>query len=111
MIAAMRVERGKVPRWLVWSGGVLAAWAIFALLLVLQVLPDPPKTTRGWVLLLVVGPPASAALEWAASRFFNAKMGARISPARFSIARIIVALIVVLLAAAPFAWWFLRSAS
>jgi hypothetical protein len=84
---------------------------MFALLLVLQLLPDTPKTTLGWVLLLVLGPPAYAALEWASSRFFSAKVGARISPARFSIARIIVALIVVLLAAAPFAWWFLRSAS
>lgn len=111
MILAMRIERGKLPRWLVWTGSVLAAWAMFAVLLALQLLPDTPKTTRGWVLLLALGPPAYAVLEWASSRLFSAETGARISSARFSFARVVVALVVVLVALAPFAWWLIRSAS
>lgn len=111
MIAAVRVESGKLPRWVVWSGWVLAAWATFAVLLVLQLLPDTSKTTRGGVLLLVLGPPAYAVLEWGSSRLFSAKTGVRISSARFSFARILVALLVALVALAPFAWWYLRRAS
>lgn len=90
---------------------MLLAWAIFALLLVLELLPDPPKTTRGWVLLLVIGPPAYGALEWGSSRLFSSKTGARISSARFSVLRVTVALLAALVALAPFAWWVLRSAS
>ena len=111
MMAAMRIERERLPRWLVWIGVVLAAWAMFAVLLLLQLLPDTPKTTRGWMLLLVLGPPAYVVLEWASSRLFSSKTGAQISSAGFSFARVVVALIVVLVALAPFAWWLLRSAN
>ncbi|HSM92253.1 MAG TPA: hypothetical protein VLT47_05145 [Anaeromyxobacteraceae bacterium] len=90
--------------------GVFAGWAIAAALLVLQLLPDVPTTARGWLLLLVFGPPAYLALEWASGRMFNAETGARVSTARFSLARIAVALAVISAALVPFAWWLLRHA-
>jgi hypothetical protein len=88
----------------------MAVWAVVATLLVLQLVPDVPSTARGWLLLLVFGPPAYVALEWASGLMFNAETGARISTARFSLSRIAVALVVILVALAPFAWWFLRQA-
>lgn len=111
MISAMRVERSRLPRWFLWAVGVLAVWAWFALLLVLQLLPDTPKTTRGWVLLLVVGPPVYALVEWAAERR-STKTGEAISQTQFSFARVARAVLVVLVAFAAlsaFAWWFLRA--
>lgn len=104
------MDRGRLPRWLVWIGGVLAAWALLAALVALQLLPWTPRTTRGWVLLLVVGPPAQLALEWASSALFSARTGARVSDARFSVGRIAVALLVALIALAPLGWWVVRSA-
>lgn len=90
---------------------MLAVWALSAVLLVLQILPGTPKSTLGWILLLVVGPPVYVGLEWASSRLFSAKAGVRISSARFSFARIMVALAIALVVLAPLAWWLLRSAS
>jgi hypothetical protein len=107
----MRTERRNLPRWLAPVAGVFAVWVIVAALLALQLVPDVPGTVRGWLLLLVVGPPAYLALEWASGRMFNAETGARVSTARFSLARIAVALVVMLVALAPFAWWFLRGAA
>jgi hypothetical protein len=107
----MPVERARPPRWLVRVGGIIAAWAMLALMVVLELLPDTPRTTRGWVLVLVLGPPVYAAAEWTSSRVFSDRNGARISSARFSVARVAVALVVTLVALAPFIWWSLRSAS
>lgn len=89
---------------------LLAAWAILAGLLVLQLLPDAPGTARGWAVLLVLGPPASLALAWGAERLFGEAAGARISSARFSIARIAVGAVACLAALAPLIWWLLREA-
>lgn len=84
---------------------MLVVWAVSAAVLVLQLLPDTPRTPRGWVLLLVIGPPAYIVLELASSRLFSDKAGARISTARFSVTRIAVALLVALVVLAPFAWF------
>lgn len=90
---------------------MLVVWAVFAALLVLQLLPDTPKTPLGWGLLIVIGPPAYVVLEWASSRLFSDAAGARISTARFSVARIALALLIAVAALAAFAWWALRNAS
>lgn len=103
-------ERRKPPG-LIVLGWVLVAWALYALLLLLQILPDTPSTPRAWALLLVIGPPTYFVLEWTSGRLLGAEAGARISPARFSLARVALALLVAVIALAPFAWWFLRNAA
>jgi hypothetical protein len=110
MRSAMRIDPRR-PRWFVLLAGVLAAWAIVAALLILQIAPDTPRSVRGWALLLVAGPPVYVAIEWASGRLLSAEMGVRISSARFSFARIAVAVLVMSIVLAPFAWWFLRHAS
>src|ERR1700694_2478145 len=100
-MSPMSIGQAKRPRWLLVLTGV-AAWAMVAALLILEVAPATPTSVRGWVLLLVVGPPAYVASEFVMERMFNPKLSARISSAKFSFARIAVALVLMLLLLAPF---------
>ena len=72
-------ERRSWPRAI---AGVLAGWALLVALLLLELGPETPRTFRGWVLLLVLGPPAYLALAWLGERVQSPL--ARISPRRFS---------------------------
>lgn len=83
---------------------------MMVLVVLLEIWP-PPKTTRGWALLLMVGPPAYFFLDWVGGRLFSPEIGARISPARFSWARIAYATVVALILLAPVVWWGLRHAT
>lgn len=104
--AAVRI---RPSRWTQWVPALAAAWVILALGLGLSLgLPLTTMGWRGWVVLLAAGPPAYLALEWASGRLFSPESGARISSARFSLARIAVALAVTLIVLVPFAWWFVR---
>ena len=77
-MSPMSIGQARRPRWLLVLTGV-AAWAMVAALLILEIAPATPTSVRGWVLLLVVGPPAYVASEFVMGRMFNPKLGARIS--------------------------------
>jgi hypothetical protein len=97
----------RPPRWLVRVAGGLFMLFFLEVLVVLSVLPFPPTTSRGWILLLVLGPPAYVALEWLGGRIFSREAGLSISPAPFSWARILFALAVFLALLVPLVWWSL----
>lgn len=101
----------RLPRWLVRVAGGLFTLFFVEVLVVLSVLPFPPTTSRGWILLLVFGPPAYVALEWLGGRIFNREVGSRISPAPFSWARIVIAVAVLLVLLVPLMWWSLAHAA
>jgi hypothetical protein len=102
---SLPVPHSRLP---VRLAGLLAAWLLVALLVVLAIAADVPMSTRGWVLLLVLGPPAYAGGEWLAGRLFNRELGARISTARFSLPRIALATVLLLLVYVPLFWWWSR---
>jgi hypothetical protein len=106
----VRVERSTLPRWIIRLTSGLAAWALLVLVVLLEIWP-PPKTTRGWMLLVVAGPPAYLVLDWVGARLFAPEIGTRISLARFSWARIAYATIVAVILLAPVVWWGLRRAT
>jgi hypothetical protein len=75
----------------VW--GALGAYALIGLILIIGIFPDYPKTTVGWVMLIVIGPPVYLLAEGIGEKIFSRKVGEKISRKGFSIARIIVATI------------------
>ncbi len=104
----MRVATGKWPDWLVRLLVVLATWAFVALVVVLTVASSAASMRWwDWALLLVLGPPAYVAVEWAAEKLSIPRLGARISSARLSLLRIAVALAAALVFLVPFVWWSL----
>lgn len=70
--------------------------------------PSTPTTTRGWVLLFVLGPPAWAAMEWVGGRLFRREMSERISTEAFSWSRIlfdvVVGVVVLVAFLVPVVW-------
>lgn len=88
---------------------LVLVWALLVGLVVLQFAPGLPKTTGGWALLVVLGPPLYLGLEWIFGKVFSRATGERISTSRFSFARVAVALVFALIFIAPFAWWLLRT--
>ena len=90
----MRIERRTWPRWVVRIVGLLAAWAFLLVVIILE-MEWTPKTTVGWMLLVVVGPPVYVGLEWAVDHQSKVRMG-RLSVARFSFTQVAVALVAML---------------
>lgn len=74
--------------------------------ILLDGLPLVPRTERGWILLLLLGPPVLLALEWAGGVLWDDETGAMCG-ARFSFARLAAALAVLLSACGALAWFFL----
>ena len=106
----MRIQRGPSPPWLRRLIGVLIVWTIVAILVIIESVPETPTTIRGWVLLLLLGPPVYVAVEWAVEKLISAKMGSRISPARFSFRRIGILLFVMVVIPAAVVVWSLTRA-
>jgi len=71
-----------------------AVWLVVAGLLVVQLLPNLPRSTLQWVLLVGLGPPLYILGEGFFGWLFSDEHGAAISQKRFSIKRIGVALAV-----------------
>jgi hypothetical protein len=63
---------------------VLAIWAILIGLILLEVFPYTPRTTREWVTLLVCGPPAYIVVAWLCERVLPTPLPG-FSPERFSL--------------------------
>lgn len=80
----MTVEPQGRPRWILrTAAGAAAAWALLAVLFLLGIFPDAPRTARGWVALVVCGPPAYLALAWLGERVIAARL-ASLPEKRFS---------------------------
>ncbi len=76
----------------------------------LQLIPDVPRTARGWALLVFVGTPVYVALGLLVEKAAIPKWGWRISSARFSVVRILVGVVLVSVVVLPLAlaWWYLQ---
>lgn len=64
---------------------LVLVWTLLVGLAVLQFVPGVPKTTGGWVLLVMLGPPLYLGLEWLFGKMFSRATGERVSqsvPAR-----------------------------
>ncbi len=66
------------------AAGAIAVWVFVIVLILLDVFPDHPSTTRGWIALVVVGPPAYLALAWLGERVLAPRLPSY-SPKRFSL--------------------------
>lgn len=94
-----RREWGRVV-----AGGI-AIWVLLVGLILLEIVPNTPRSVRGWALLLLAGPPIYLAVSWLGERL------ARIAPARFSFAWFAWMVVLVVFGSAVVAlsgWWFLR---
>lgn len=88
-------------------GWVLAGWAVLLLLALFELFPSYPRTVRGWVVLVLLGPLCSGAAVWVGELLADPSLGARISPKPFSWTRILVGVLVALVflaGAAAVAW-------
>lgn len=85
-----------------WSrlAGVLALWAMLVALVVFELYPALPGTGRGWLLLVVAGPPLYVAAELLAEKLLSREAGLRISAKRFSWMRVFVVLLALVAVAA-----------
>ena len=92
----------SVPRWLL---GIAAAWLLVGCLLLIQLWPDLPRTTRQWALFLALFPPFYLGSEMLGAWLFSPSKGRSISSRRFSIVRMLVALPLAM-AWFALAWWF-----
>lgn len=72
-------------------------WLLACGLLLLMLWPWRPATPTQWVLFVALGPLVYGALEYLGGWAFSSKVGARISPRRFSWLRIAYALAAFLL--------------
>jgi len=72
-------------------------WMLACGLLLLMLWPWRPTTPTQWVLFVALGPLIYGSLEYLGGRFFSSRVGARISPRRFSWLRIAYALAAFLL--------------
>lgn len=77
----------KVPKLLPYIFPLSVAWIFLAGFLILQSLPDLPKTNLGWFLLVVVGPPIYVAGEVFFGWFLSDEHGRKISNKQFSLLR------------------------
>jgi len=73
------------------------AWLFLVALLTLEFGPNLPKSTSGWLLFVIVGPPLYILAEAFVGWMFSSQHGYAISPRRFSLARLLIAGSVVLL--------------
>jgi len=79
-------------------------WLIVAGVLLLQLWPDLPHTTRQWSLFLALYPPLYVAGEAWCAWLFSPSRGWTISRNRFSFLRVVLALPVAL-ALFALSWW------
>jgi len=82
---SVTLTRQDGPRyWVRMVAGVIAAWAILIGLILLELFPYRPRTSREWVALLVGGPPAYVGIAWLGERVLGPRLP-RFSPKRFSL--------------------------
>jgi hypothetical protein len=65
--------------------GVIAIWAFYIGMIMLQIVPYTPRSFRGWALLLIAGPPVYLAVEWVGERVLSPRLARIPKPARFSL--------------------------
>jgi hypothetical protein len=106
-LEAMQIGHARNRGWLRVLLGVMGLWAMLGALILLEIAPHTPRTRQGWILLLIVGPPAYLALTWLGERLVSPRLGARISSARFSLARILIGVLAGSVLVALSVWWFL----
>ena len=83
--------------WLTIMPVVVSLWLLFCGLILLWLWPWRPATALQWVLFVVLGPIVWSALEYVGGLILSPKVGARISPRRFSWLRICYGVIAFLL--------------
>jgi hypothetical protein len=66
------------------AAGAIVVWAVLIGLILLGVFPYKPRTTRGWTVLLVCGPPAYLAVSWLGERVTGPR-AQHLAPKRFSV--------------------------
>jgi len=97
-LGARRLARRSGGADMSWSrlAAVLGLWATLVALVVFELYPALPSSARGWLLLVVAGPPLHAAAELLAEKLLSREAGLRISAKRFSWKRVFAVLLALL---------------
>jgi hypothetical protein len=78
------VGQDRPRNWVRLVAGVVAVWAFVVVLVLIGLFPYTPRTTRGWVALIVGGPLVYVGVAWLGERVLGPRLP-RGSPRRFSL--------------------------